>query len=93
MTLGRSVFGTTIEVYRLLALGCWSRAGRAAAITSGGRRPGRPGHVVRPGRWPTPEVAMPRDAALTDLVGEELRQIRERVPASAAAWPPPATAS
>jgi hypothetical protein len=35
MTLGRSVFGTTIEVYRLLALGMLVVPGRAAAITTG----------------------------------------------------------
>jgi hypothetical protein len=39
--LGRSVFGTTIEVYRLLALGMLVVPGHAAAITSGqpARRP------------------------------------------------------
>jgi hypothetical protein len=35
MLLGRSVFGTTIEVYRLLALGLLVVPGQAAAITSG----------------------------------------------------------
>ncbi len=35
MTLGRSVFGTTIEVYRLLALGLLVVPGHARAITSG----------------------------------------------------------
>ena len=41
MALGRSVFGTTIEVYRLLALGLLVVPGHAAAITSGqpARRP------------------------------------------------------
>ena len=34
MTLGRSVFGTTIEIYRLLALGMLVVPGRAQAITS-----------------------------------------------------------
>jgi hypothetical protein len=45
MALGRSVFGTTIEVYRLLALGMLVVPGRAAAITSG--QPGtRPAEVM-----------------------------------------------
>jgi Domain of unknown function (DUF4388) len=40
MGLGRSVFGTTIEVYRLLALGLLVVPGHPAAIT-GGPAPGR----------------------------------------------------
>ena len=54
MALGRSVFGTTIEVYRLLALGMLVVPGHAAAITSGQpaprpadcwRRPPRPSAI------------------------------------------------
>ena len=36
---------------------------------------------------------MPRDAALTDQIGQELRLIREGSAPSAAASPPPPTAS
>lgn len=47
MTLGRSVFGTTIEVYRLLALGMLVVPGHAAAITSGpGPASRRPAEVI-----------------------------------------------
>jgi hypothetical protein len=45
MALGRSVFGTTIEVYRLLALGMLVVPGHAAAIT-GGRPARRPAEVM-----------------------------------------------
>jgi len=45
MALGRSVFGTTIEVYRLLALGMLVVPGHAAAITSGQPAP-RPAEVM-----------------------------------------------
>ena len=51
MALGRSVFGTTIEVYRLLSLGMLVVPGHAAAITSGqpaaGRRPAEVMSFVR----------------------------------------------
>jgi hypothetical protein len=51
MALGRSVFGTTIEVYRLLALGMLVVPGRAPAITSGqppaGQRPAEVMSFVR----------------------------------------------
>jgi hypothetical protein len=45
MTLGRSVFGTTIEVYRLIALGLLVVPGQAQAITSGQPRL-RPAEVM-----------------------------------------------
>jgi hypothetical protein len=45
LALGRSVFGTTIEVYRLLALGMLVVRGHAQAITSGAPAP-RPAEVM-----------------------------------------------
>ena len=45
LAAGHSVFGTTIEVYRLLALGMLVVPGHAAAITSGQPAP-RPAEVM-----------------------------------------------
>ena len=80
MALGRSVFGTTIEVYRLLALGLLVVPGHAQAITSGRPANGRPRSCRSCAPYPTQEAAMPRDAALTDQIGEELKLIRQHVP-------------
>jgi hypothetical protein len=68
MGLGRSVFATTIEVFRLLALGMLVVPGHAAAISSGqpGRRPAEIMSFVR--AHPTQEAAMASDPALTDQI-------------------------
>ncbi|HEX4091753.1 MAG TPA: hypothetical protein VHZ33_23815 [Trebonia sp.] len=46
LALGRSVFGTTIEVYRLLALGLLVIPGQAPAITAGPSPARRPAEVM-----------------------------------------------
>ena len=75
MQLGRSVFGTTIEVFRLFELGLLVVPGRPPTARS---RAGR-GHVI-----PTRRIRRERQRCITnrptDPVTEELRLIRHNVP-------------